>query len=225
MLESNAMSIKNFYEYCPDLGKVEQLVIMLHGVGSNGQDLISLAPLLSQNLPKAMFISPDAPFPCDMVPPGYPNAYQWFSLQDRNPKVMLKGVEQVFPIVEEFIERKLRSYNITPEKLALLGFSQGTMTSLHIAPRLKSRIAGVLGYSGALLWDFSQDIEKFQKMPIHLIHGEDDDVVPVQARAQAEGILKEHGYEVSGHTTAGLAHSIDQKGIDSGAEFLINILG
>ena len=71
MLENNAMSNSNYYEYGPDLGEVEQLVIMLHGVGSNGQDLISLAPLLSQKLPKTMFISPDAPFPCDMVPPGF----------------------------------------------------------------------------------------------------------------------------------------------------------
>jgi len=219
------MSISNFYEYGPDLGEVEQLVIMFHGVGSNGQDLISLAPILSQKLPKTMFISPDAPFPCDMVPPGYPNSYQWFSLQDRDPKAMLEGVKQVFPIVEDFIEKQLETYNVPPEKLALLGFSQGTMTSLHVAPRLKSKIAGVLGYSGALLWDSSQDIEKFQKMPIHLIHGEADDVVPVQARAQAEEILKNHVYEVSGHTTAGLTHSIDQKGIDSGAEFFSKILG
>jgi len=219
------MSISNFYEYGPDLGEVEHLVIMLHGVGSNGQDLISLAPILLQKLPKTMFISPDAPFPCDMVPPGYPNSYQWFSLQDRDPKTMLEGVKEVFPIVEDFIEKQLETYNVPPEKLALLGFSQGTMTSLHVAPRLKSKIAGLLGYSGALLWDSKADIEKFQKMPIHLIHGEADDVVPVQARAQAEEILKKHGYEVSGHTTAGLTHSIDQKGIDSGAEFLSKILG
>lgn len=218
------MSISNFYEYGPDLAEVEQLVIMLHGVGSNGQDLISLAPMLSQKLPKTMFLSPDAPFVCDMVPPGYPNSYQWFSLQDRDPHVMLAGVKEVFPIVEEYIETQMERYGVPPEKTALLGFSQGTMTSLHVAPRLKSKIAGVLGYSGALLWDSKADADSLQKPSIHLIHGEADDVVPVQAWAQAKEILKENGFSISGHTSPNLTHSIDQKGIDSGQAFLKTIL-
>ncbi len=68
------------------------MVILLHGLGSNGQDLISLAPLWAQRIPDAVFVSPDAPFTCDMVPPGYPNAYQWFSLQDRDPRIVLQAV-------------------------------------------------------------------------------------------------------------------------------------
>lgn len=219
------MSISNFYEYGPDLADVEQLVIMLHGVGSNGQDLISLAPMLSQKLPKTMFVSPDAPFVCDMVPPGYPNAFQWFSLKDRDPHVMLAGVKEVFPLVEEYIDAQMERYGVPPEKTALLGFSQGTMTSLYVAPRLKKKIAGVLGYSGALLWDSKTDEQSLQKIPIHLIHGEADDVVPVQAWAQAKEILEEKGFSVSGHTSPGLTHSIDQKGIDSGQAFLVDILG
>ena len=224
MLDVIVMSISNFHEYGPDLNDVEQLVILLHGVGSNGQDLISLAPMFSQSLPKAMFVSPDAPFACDMVPPGYPNAYQWFSLQDRDPQVMLDGVKHVFPIVEEFIDKQLETYGVAREKLALLGFSQGTMTALHVAPRLKKKIAGVLGYSGSLLWDNEVDKEALHKMPIHLIHGEADDVVPVQAWGQAKETLENHGFKVSGHTSMGLSHSVDQAGIDSGQAFLVDIL-
>lgn len=214
------MSISNFYEHKPDRGEPKQIVIMLHGVGSNGQDLISLAPMLSQYVPNAVFISPDAPFACDMMPAGYPNAYQWFSLQERDPDIMLEGVKNVFPLLEEFIEAQAERYNIPADKIALLGFSQGTMTSLHAAPRLKDKIAGVLGYSGALLWD-----EKGQnhKMPIHLIHGQADDVVPVQAYDMAKETLISNGFEVSGHTSARLTHSIDEAGIDSGGEFLKSI--
>ena len=215
------MSISNFYTYGPDAGQAKQIVILLHGVGSNGQDLISLAPMLSQALPDVAFISPDAPFACDMVPPGYPNAYQWFSLQDRDPKVMLDGVKAAFPLVEAFIDTQLSVYGLSHDKLALLGFSQGTMTSLHVAPRLKSLIAGVLGYSGALLQDTQTDAP--HKMPIHLIHGEADDVVPVEARSAAVDVLQKGGFEVSGHTTPGLTHSIDEKGIQSGIEFLQRI--
>lgn len=213
------MSITNFTEHLPQESP-NSLVIMLHGVGSNGQDLISLAPYLSQNLPNTAFISPDAPFACDMVPPGYPNAYQWFSLQNRDPHAMLEGVKTVFPIVEGFIEEQLKRFDLKHKNLALLGFSQGTMTSLHVAPRLKHKIAGVLGYSGALLWDGPAE----QTVPIHLIHGESDDVVPVGARAQAQETLAKHGYTVTGHTTAGLTHSIDQHGIESGAAFLKSVL-
>ncbi len=213
------MSIENFYEHLPN-DKPQNAVIMLHGVGSNGQDLISLAPYLAQALPNTAFISPDAPFPCDMVPPGYPNAYQWFSLQNREPHVMLQGVKSAFPLVEEFIEAQLERLELSHDKLALMGFSQGTMTSLHVAPRLKDRVAGVLGYSGALLWE---EEGASQKMPIHLIHGEADDVVPVQARELAEKTLSANGYTITGYTTAGLTHSIDQEGIESGAAFLQKI--
>lgn len=213
------MSIENFYEHLPK-GKPENLVIMLHGVGSNGQDLISLAPYLAQSLPNTAFVSPDAPFACDMVPAGYPNAYQWFSLENREPHIMLQGVKSAFPLMEKFIEEQLKRLELPHNKLALLGFSQGTMTSLHVAPRLKDKIAGVLGYSGALLWE--EGAVK-QKMPIHLIHGEADDVVPVQAREIAEQTLSAQGYTITGHTTAGLPHSIDQEGIESGAAFLKSI--
>ena len=218
------MSITNFYEYGPDVSDVERLVILLHGVGSNGQDLISLAPMLAQGLPKTLFLSPDAPFPCDMVPLGYPNAYQWFSLQDRDPHAMLSGVKAVFSIVEEFIETQMARCNVPAEKTALLGFSQGTMTSLYVAPRLKSKIAGVLGYSGALLWDAKTDVADLKTMPIRLIHGQADDVVPVQAWTHAKELLEQHGFDVSGHTSAGLTHSIDDAGIKSGAEFLKKVL-
>lgn len=217
------MSIDNFYTFGPEPGQAKHLVMMLHGVGSNGQDLISLAPYMSRNLPDVAFISPDAPFPCDMVPAGYPDSYQWFSLQNRDPHVMIEGVQSVFPFVENFIEAQLDAYQLKHENFAMLGFSQGTMTSLHAAPRLKSQIAGVLGYSGALIWMPQTNADDLKKMPIHLIHGEADNVVPVEARAAAADALQQNGFEVSGHTTPGLAHSIDEKGIESGVAFLQRI--
>jgi phospholipase/carboxylesterase len=218
------MSVSNYYEYGPQDGDVKSLVIMLHGVGSNGKDLISLAPMLAVGLPGTKFISPDAPFACDMVPPDYPDAYQWFSLQSYNPSALLSGVKSVFSQVEVFIEALMKRFNVPYNKVVLLGFSQGTMTSLYTAPRLKGTVAGILGYSGALLWDEDTKSDELKRMPIHLIHGQADDVVPVQAWHGAMDVLKEHGYEVYGHTTPGLIHSIDQKGIDSGLKFLQKIL-
>ncbi|MFP4097553.1 MAG: alpha/beta hydrolase [Alphaproteobacteria bacterium] len=217
------MSISNYYDYGPDKG-IGSLVVMLHGVGSNGRDLISLAPLLSKEMPETKFISPDAPFACDMVPPGYPDSYQWFSLQTRDPENLLEGVKNAYPLVESFLQSLVEKFDVPYEKVALLGFSQGTMTSLYTAPRLKEKIAGVLGYSGALLWDQDTNPDDLERMPIRLIHGQADDVVPVQSWHDAMERLKQNGFEVDGHTTPGLTHSIDQEGIDSGLSFLKKIL-
>lgn len=222
----NAASINNVYERGPvSGGSPKQIVLLLHGLGSNGQDLISLAPYLAKNLPDAIFLSPDAPFACDMVPAGYPNSYQWFSLQSRDPKDMLEGVQNAQPILDDFIDEALEKYSLGADKLALVGFSQGTMTSLYCAPRYKDKVAGVLGYSGALIGEegLIQDPDEHHKMPIRLIHGESDDVVPVMAYTHAREVLESAGFDVSGHTTSSLTHSIDEAGIDSGAAFLSEI--
>ena len=213
--------ISNYYEHGPEAGgEPQQIVLLLHGVGSNGQDLISLAPLWAKHLPDAIFISPDAPFVCDMVPPGYPNSFQWFSLQNRDPHVMLSEIKVAQPLLNNFIDDTLRKYNLTPDKLALVGFSQGTMMSLFTAPRYDKKLAGVLGYSGALLGEAELEENSVKQIPIRLIHGEADDVVPVQAYHHAKGALEKLGFDVSGHTTPGLPHSIDEKGVQSGGEFL-----
>lgn len=214
------MAITNYYEQLPKNGAPKHMVILLHGLGSNGRDLISLAPMFADAVPDAVFISPDAPFPCDMVPSGYPDSYQWFSLQNRDPQIMLRGVERVFPLVVDFIAGQLARFDLSYSDLVLSGFSQGTMTSLHVAPRLPQKIAGVLGYSGALLADPSAEMSAMQKPPIHLIHGQADDVVPVQAWEFAKEVLDAQGFTVTGHTTPWLAHSIDMEGIQSGAAFL-----
>lgn len=220
------MSITNAYAWGPEnKAKVKQIVMMLHGVGSNGQDLMSIAPYWAQTFTEAMFISPDAPFECDMAPPGFPNSYQWFSLQDRDPDAMIDGVQNVFPMIEDFIDEKLQEFGIAPENLVLMGFSQGTMTSLYVAPRLKYKIGGVLGYSGALIWDGLSVESGLQNVPIHLIHGEADDVVPVEQWQHAKDTLEQAGFTVTGHTTPGLSHTLDHDGVDSGAEFMKKIYG
>lgn len=215
--------ITNFYTHGPRDGQKPQYIIfMLHGVGANGQDLLGLAPEMGRALPHAVFISPDAPFAFDMAPIGY----QWFSLSDRSPDRILSGIEHAMPVLEQFIEEQMEKYGVKAGQVALLGFSQGTMMSLYFAPRYSRKLAGVLGYSGALFGEegLIQDPEEFQKLPIHLIHGEADEVVPVAAHAYATDVLKRAGYPVSGYTQPGLPHGIDPKGIESGAAFLKNVL-
>ncbi len=127
--------------------KPRQLVVLLHGVGADGHDLIGLAPYWAPALPDAEFVSPDAPFPCDMAPYGR----QWFSLQDRTPNAILGGVRAAAPILDAFLDEALAARGLDASQLALVGFSQGTMMSLYVGPRRAEALAGIIGYSGALI--------------------------------------------------------------------------
>ena len=209
------------YTFGPLSGQApKQIVILLHGLGANGQDLLGLAPEYAQALPDTVFVSPDAPFACDMAPMGY----QWFSLLDRDPDKILAGIKTASPILENFIEQQLEKYGLGADKLALVGFSQGTMMSLYFGPRYKSQIAGIMGYSGALIWDQETAIDALKKPPVNLVHGEADNVVSIEAYYNAREVLESSGFNVTGHTTPHLMHGIDGDGIDSGREFLKTVL-
>jgi phospholipase/carboxylesterase len=202
-------------------GKPRKLVILLHGIGANGDDLIGLAPYWAQALPEAEFLAPNAPYPCDMAPFGY----QWFSLQDRSPGPMLAGVRRAAPILDGFIDEALRARGLSDADLALVGFSQGTMMSLHVAPRRNAPCAGVVGYSGALLGPDLLAEEAVSKPEMLLIHGAADEVVSVAALPAAEQALKSCGMAVSAIVRPGLGHGIDPEGIALGSAFLKEKLG
>lgn len=216
------MSELKTYTHGPEKGdKPEQIVVLLHGLGADGQDLINLAPHLAQDLPNALFVAPDAPQPCDMAPMGY----QWFSLKEWTAESILAGVRDAAPVLEEFLQGLLDEHGLKADKLALLGFSQGTMMSLYIGPRFKDQIAGVLGYSGALVWDEDVQPDSLKKMPVCLIHGEADSVVPFDAYGHAKEMLESQGFDVSGKSIPGLDHGIDMEGIEAGKEFLAKAFG
>lgn len=202
-------------------GKATKLVVFLHGYGSNGDDLIGLAPYWAKLLPEAAFISPNAPFPCEMAPFGY----QWFSLESRDPQSKLAGVRAAAPLLDAFLDQQLTRFGLTEKDLALVGFSQGTMMSLHVAPRRPSALAGVVGYSGALIGAQMLGEEMRAKPPVLLVHGMADQVVPFDAMAQAASGLKAQGIDVVTEARPGLPHSIDEVGLQKGGAFLRHHFG
>ncbi|WP_142847797.1 alpha/beta hydrolase [Telmatospirillum sp. J64-1] len=202
-------------------GKPKQLVIFLHGVGSDGNDLIALAPYFAQALPDAEFLSPNAPQPFDMAPFGF----QWFSLQDRSPEAIGAGVRQTLPVLNAFIDAELEKRGLTDADLALVGFSQGTMMSLHAALRRPRACAVVVGYSGLLADPESLPGEIKSRPPVLLIHGEADDVVPFGLHPAAVEALERAGVPVLAMTRPGLGHSIDQEGLVAGIRFVAQSFG
>ena len=208
------------YVYGPASGKApQQIVVLLHGLGADGRDLLGLAPEFAKALPDAIFVSPDAPFPCDMAPMGR----QWFSLQEWTPEAILRGVQHAAPIVHAFIESLLAEYKLPPEKLALLGFSQGTMMSLYVGPRYKDTLAGIMGFSGALVQEDVVDAN-LHKLPVCLVHGMADPIVPATAYYNAREKLLAQGFTVTGYISPVLMHNIDYPGIETARKFLVDCL-
>ena len=201
-------------------GKPRRLVILLHGLGADGNDLIGLAPYWARLLPDAEFLSPNAPFPCDMAPYGY----QWFSSQDRSPDAVLGGVRAAAPILDAFIDEALEQRGLGSGELALVGFSQGTMMSLFVGLRRAEPVAGIVGFSGRLLAPELLASELRSRPPILLVHGTEDPLVPYSSLAAAETTLKAAGVPVETVTSVGIGHSIDDQGLRQGGQFLKNVL-
>jgi len=197
-------------------GKPKQLVVLLHGYGSNGDDLIGLAPFFAQALPDAEFLSPNAPFPCEIAPFGF----QWFGFEDRTPEMLLGGAQLAAQILDRFLDTELAKRGLADRDLALVGFSQGTMMSLHVGPRRPNKVAGILGFSGSLIAPQLLASELKSTPSIFLVHGTADQVVPYPSLAQAEKALRDAGLRVETESRPGLVHSIDQVGAQKGAMFL-----
>ncbi len=198
-----------------------QLVVLLHGWGADGPNLIDLADMLAPTLPDAHFIAPNAPFVCEVNPFGF----QWFSLQDRHPQHMLDGARRAADILNSFLDEQLAKLSLDNSKLILVGFSQGTMTGLHVALRRSPQIAALVGFSGAMIGAEVLAKEISARPPVCLIHGQNDDVVPFAAMGHASQVLKEHGVNIEAHPRPFLGHSIDMEGLDAAAKFLKKVVG
>ncbi len=199
----------------------QQLVVLLHGLGADGNDLISLAPYWGPALPDAEFVSPDAPFPCDMAPFGR----QWFSLQDRSPERVLAGVRASAAMLDGFLDEALAARGLDGGRLALVGFSQGTMMSLYTGLRRAVAPAGIVGFSGALVGADTLPQEIRARPPVLLVHGDADEVVPAQDMPLAVKALEAAGVKVESLIRPGLGHGIDEEGLKRGGAFLRRAFG
>jgi len=202
-------------------GSPRHLVIFLHGVGADGNDLIGLAPHFAHALPDAYFVSPNAPFAYDMAPFGR----QWFSIRDFGPETLLAGALAAAPILDTFIDAQLTRHGLEADCLALVGFSQGTMMALQVGLRRRQPIAGILGYSGLLVGEAKLEDEIASRPPVHLIHGADDELIPAHSLPAAVAALKSLNVPIDSHLCPNLGHGIDETGLRLGSNFLIRALG
>jgi phospholipase/carboxylesterase len=205
----------------PQSGKATSLVVLLHGFGSNGDDLIELGRAWQPLLPETAFVAPHGPEPCEMAGAA---GRQWFGLTRMEPRGIAEGCARAAPDLEGFLAGELARHGLPPSRLALVGFSQGTMMSLYVGLRLGAAPAAILGYSGLLAAPERLAAEARGRPPVFLIHGDADTTLPVEATYAAFEVLAATGMPVIFHVCAGLAHGIDQAGLTEGGGFLAEAL-
>ena len=174
----------------------KQIVLLLHGFGSNGADLISLAPHWQRTLPDALFLAPNAPQRLNNMAAGY----QWWPLLAFTPQALATGAASAAPAIEAFMDRKLSQYRLVEANLAIVGYS-GMLTAGHELSHLP-----------------------ITKPPILLVHGSADPIVPVAALHAAKAGLEHLGVDVTTHIAAGVGHSVDPVGLRMGGEFVAKAL-
>jgi phospholipase/carboxylesterase len=191
------------------------LVVLCHGYGSDGNDLIGLAPHWQNQLPGAGFVAPNAPERCAMAGAGY----QWFPLSRIDPQETLRGTQAAAPKLDAFIDEELARLKLTGDRLALVGFSQGTMMSLYVGLRRRPAPAAIVGFSGMLVG--AETLSPFEKAPpVLLVHGDADQMIPPQALFMSANALAGAGVPVQWHLSKGLGHGIDPVGLALGGRFL-----
>jgi phospholipase/carboxylesterase len=200
----------------PARGAATHLVVLCHGYGADGKDLIELGAHWQRLLPTTAFVAPNAP---ERVP-GAPSGFQWFPISRLDPGEMQRGVESASGLLDAFLDAELARLELPHDRLALVGFSQGTMMSLQVGLRRPVKPAAIVGYSGMLARGAALEKLPPDVPPILLIHGDADQMIPPDAMMASAMMLGGAGAAVQWHLSPGIGHGIDPVGLDMGGAFL-----
>lgn len=200
----------------PPLPNPRHLMVLLHGYGSDGNDLIAIGRHWSTSLSDTIFVSPNAPEPCEINPSGY----QWFPLQTDRVISRVTGAERARDVVVNFLIDVWAQSGIGPENTMLLGFSQGAMMALHAGLSLDVPLAGIVAFSGALVPPAGLVEGYAPKTPVCILHGGMDNVVDPALSEEAVTTLTELGYEVSSFVAPEMGHGISEAMLAHALDFV-----
>lgn len=199
-------------------GSADSLVVLLHGYGADGNDLIGIADALAPHLPGTRFAAPDAPEPCA----GNPFGRQWFPIPwlDGSPEAAMRaGFARSAELLDAWLDG-LAAGGMPPGRTVLLGFSQGTMMSLHVGLRRAEAPAGIVGFSGRLIEPARLAEERRNLAPVLLVHGDQDQMIPVDALEEARAAIAAAGIPVTWHISRGVGHGIAPDGLTLALQFI-----
>ena len=203
----------------PQAGQAKQVVVFLHGYGADGADLLGLADTLAPHMPDTVFVAPNAP----ETSLGNPMGYQWFPipwLDGSSEEDAAISMANAVSDLNAFLDQVLLDEILTADRMVLFGFSQGTMMSLHVAPRRPDEVAAVVGFSGRLLEPELLNDEVLSRPPVLLVHGDKDEMVPPENLPEAAEALQAAGFDVFAHVMKGTGHGIAPDGLSVAIAFM-----
>jgi phospholipase/carboxylesterase len=202
----------------PKSGDTRSAVVFLHGYGADGADLLGLADPLAPHLPDTLFLAPDAPEPCA----GNPFGRQWFSiprLDGSSAATAAAGIAAATRDLHAFLDALGAETGLDAGRIALLGFSQGTMMALQVAPARVDALACVVGFSGRLLHPEALASAR-SRPPVLLVHGDADPMVDFAEMRRAGDALVAAGFDTYAHVMRGTGHGIAPDGLSAALGFL-----
>ena len=209
------MSILNALRRDP-VEPVEWLVLFLHGYGSSGADLMNFADFWEASMPNVAFVAPDGPTPAKE------GGFQWVGKRPGADPKLYDDAVAVQPIIDVFVDEELARLNLDASRLAIVGFSQGTLMTLHMGLRRKVAPAALLGYAGGLVGRERLAEEMTARPPVMLINGELDELAPVYGMHVAVKALSEAGVVVAGQAVPNLDHAVNADALIFGGRFLLS---
>ena len=196
--------------------KPQQVIVLCHGYGGDGKDISTLAIHWQRFLPETIFLCPNAPEICSVNSQGY----QWFDLSSDKEELILEKSLVAEEKLNTFIDQILNNFQLEPNKLALVGFSQGCMMSIQIALKKKKQISCLIGYSGKVINQKHLSDNIHSKPKIFLMHGANDTLVPPTHLLEAKEYLVKHGLKIKTKMFKDCEHRIPVEGVSLGLGFL-----
>ena len=196
--------------------KPKHAIILCHGYGGDGQDISALAINWQRFLPDAIFLCPNAPEICSINPQGY----QWFDLASESEEIILEKSLVAEEKLSIFLDQVFNNFQLEPNNLALVGFSQGCMISIQVGLKKKEQINCIVGYSGKVINKKHLSGNIKSKPKIFLMHGENDTIVSPTSLLEAKEYLSNLGLKIKTKMFKDCEHKIPIEGSSLGLEFL-----
>lgn len=198
-------------------GVPKSIIVLLHGYGADGRDLIDLGRHWGATFPDALFVAPNAPRPCGQNPYGF----EWFPLSVDRIAGRIEGARTAAPVIKDFLADLWAQTGLSAADTFLVGFSQGAMMALHVGTSMDKALAGIVSFSGAFVPADGFDTADFARPPVAIIHGDLDQVVDPQLSRDAAEVLAAKGFDVGLHISSGMAHGIAPDGLDFATSFML----
>ncbi len=196
---------------------INNVVILLHGYGGDGNDISMLALNWKRYMPNTIFICPNGHETCPINPSGY----QWFDLTKDDPNYILNESLKAEKKINQFLDEIKEEYKIENNQICLSGFSQGCMMCINVSLINEQPYSCVVGFSGKIINTENLKMRKKNYANILLIHGDNDDIVPPTYLLEAKDFLLREKVNIETHLIKNCGHHIPIEASSIGLNYIL----